>query len=248
MTAPAIEPSVAGVRRAVIDHLRQAYVPVEMWLIALAVTTGTNLLTFATVPAAGERPTAGFIVMAVVRVVAVLWLAYALIRRIAGVPRPFAPGWPLLRFAGLMLVLAAGFGLFSRLADVAAGGEAELADTWIAHIIATAIWAAFTIGLLAWEAALAIDDRSFSFKGLLARQQGRLAPLWLAFAALVLPFAAIHFALTLIAVKLTLPAKALAALAFVDGAVSAIEMVATCALVVVAWKIASPLREGGAAR
>ena len=243
-----IERSLPGVRRAVIDHLKPPYVPAEMWLAALAVTTGTNLMDFAVTPLVGQGGNAPLIVAAVLRVIAIFWIAFAVVRRMAGVARPFAPGMPLLRYLALTLVLAIGFGLFAQIANVAAGAEAEMADAWVAHILACAIWYAFTIGLLAWQAALAVGDGGFRLKGLFARQQGALAPLWLAYVALILPFAAIHAALTLIAAKLALPTNAIAALALVDGAVSAVQLVGTCALAVVAWKLASPLREGAAAR
>lgn len=245
---PPIEPSIQGVRRAVIAHLKPPYVPAEMWLAALAVTTAANLIDFAVVPVVGQGGHAPLIAAAVARVVAIFWIGFAVVRRMAGVPRPFAPDMPLLRYFALTLLLAIGFGLFSQIASVAAGAEAEMADIWVAHILACAIWYAFTIGLLAWQAALAVNDGTFRLKGLFVRQQGRLMPLWLTYVAIILPFAAIHAALALVGAKLALPAKALAALALVDGAVSAVQLVATCALAVVAWRLASPLREGAAAR
>ncbi|AGH50109.1 MULTISPECIES: hypothetical protein [Sphingomonas] len=247
MSGAVIEPDVAGVRRAVIAHLKPPHMTADIWLIALAITTGTNLIDFATKPQPGEMSGA-FIAAAAIRVIAVFWLAYAVIRRIAGVPRPFAPGAPLARYLGVTILLAIGFGLFSALGTIATGKDAAIADIWLAHMITTAIWYAFTIAILAWQAALAIGDAGFPLRHIFARQQGRLVPLWLAYAALVLPFAAVHFALTLVAVKIALPARALAALSLVDGAVSAVQLAIGCALGVVAWKIALPLREGAASR
>lgn len=248
MNVSAIERSIPGIRRAVIAHLKPPFVAVEMWLAALAVTTATNLIDFAVMPMVGQGGNAPLIIAAVARVVAIFWVGFAIVRRMAGVARPFAMGMPLARYLALTLLLGIGFGLFSQIASVAAGAEAEMADIWVAHILACAIWYVFTIGLLAWQAALAVDDRAVGLKGLFARQQGLLMPLWLAYVAIILPFAAIHAALTLVGAKLALSTNALAALALVDGAVSAVQLVATCALAVVAWKLASPLREGAAAR
>ncbi|WP_380872876.1 hypothetical protein ACFB49_37720 [Sphingomonas sp. DBB INV C78] len=246
--SPAIEPSVAGIRRAVMDHLKPPFMPAELWLIVLFVTTATNLIDFAVKPDPGMAETPLFVAAMVVRVIAVFWINFAIIRRMAGITNPFAPGLPLLRFGALTFLLAAGSGIFAVVANVAAGAEAEIADRWMARILSLMIWTAFTIGLFAWQAALAIDDPEFKLQGMHQRQRGKLTPLWLAFAAIILPFAAIHVALTMIGVKLALSPAALAALALVDGAASTVQLVATCALAVVAWKLASPLREGPAPR
>lgn len=240
--------SVSGVRRALLAQMSPRALPAELWLAAIFVMTGANLLDFAV---AGGSALGGsaLIGSTLLRIIAVLWIGHALIRAMAGAPRPFAPGMTLLRYGAITLLLLVGFGIFARIAVVAAGPDAEIANQWLAMVIANGIWAGFTIGLLAWQAALAIGDRGVPLRGLYARQRGTLLPLWLAFAAIVLPFAAIHGALVIIGGRLALSGTALAALALIDGIVSAIQLVAACALTVVAWRLASPpLHEDVASR
>jgi hypothetical protein len=204
------------------------------WIVAVAVTAGTNLIDFFVV-AAGGGATPAFIAAALVRVGLVFWLGYALTRRLAGVERPAAPTMALARYALFMLAVAIAMGVLTGLA------------TLISFLLCT-LAGLLLVRLYAWQGALAVGDRTLGPAGAWRRLAGRTGALVLAYLA-ILPVAAVHHALTHYALQLLERPDLLAAIAIGDGLASALQLALTAALAVVAWTMASrpePLREAPA--
>lgn len=217
------------------------------WLLIIAVTSLTNLLDFlaAAQPDAARSPQ--FAAAALIRVALVFWVSYALIRRLGdhAAPMRLSPAFArfvLLAFAQLALVaLAAGA---ARL--IVGPSEArESAALLTTYLLLTLIMLVL-IRLYAWQAALALGDRTLGAAG----AWRRLAPYKLELATaylLIVPVAALHMLLTEAALAGGSPGR-LAVLALVDGLVSAGQLALSCSLAVAAWRLASaraePLREG----
>ncbi len=236
---------MAAVRRAMIALVTPSMLGVTAWSALAAVTIGTNLLDFLAMPAPGVAPGATFLLASFVRVAAIFYAGYALLRLMAGVARPLAPGWAFARYAALALVLLVAFGVVSVVvARPLVTGQA-LERQWLVMLLVAIVWTAFTLPLLAWQTALANGAPFRAFGALWRGQSGRWGALFLGYIALVLPFAAIHLALTLIGVRLPLSAGATASLAVVDGVVQAVQLAFTCALGVVAWRLAGGAVEAG---
>lgn len=214
-------------------------------LMLLAATIGTNLLDFASMPASGARPTVPFLAAAIVRVVLVFWIAYAVQRRLTATPCPFAVQPSFWRFCVLEVVLFVGFGICVKLALMAAGTSPPLATEWLASFLALALWSLATIRTLAWVAALGAGAPFAALPRLWRAQTGMDLALIGAFCALVLPPAAIHLALTLVGLKVPLPPKPKLALLLCDGMVQALQLAFTCALAAVAWRIARSVEGAG---
>src|SRR3712207_6613219 len=83
--------------------LRLPHMTTAWWLLAIAITGGTNLLDFiaAAQPDAGRTPL--FAVAALLRVGLVFWLGYAVIRHFAGEPSPMKITAAFFRFALFMI-------------------------------------------------------------------------------------------------------------------------------------------------
>jgi hypothetical protein len=220
-------------------------------LVALLLATiGTNLIDFAAAPAPGGKPDIGFVAAAIVRIVAVLWVSYALQRHLAGGAQAFRPKPALARFVALQILLLAGFGLAMRLGTIMQGpGPAPLATQWLFAFLPTALYALFTIRLLAWNAALAMGEPFRALGGVWRGQSGYDVPICAAYLSIVLPLAAIHLAMTLIALKTVMSPNALLVLAVVDGLFQALQLGLTCALGALAWRIArGPIEAAQTAR
>ncbi len=226
-----------SVTRATIAIARTIH-PVPLAAL-LAATVGTNLLDCVTVPATGGKPGAGFLIAAIVRVVAVFWVSYAVQRHLAGGAQPFRPGLALGRFVLLQIALLIGFGLAMRLGLIVQGpGPNPLATQWLYAFLATALYALLTIRLLAWNAALAMGEPFGALGPVWRGQAGRLGAIAGGFISLILPVAALHLAFTLVAVKTVLSFQTQLALGVIDGLFQALQVMLTCALGTVAWRIA----------
>lgn len=228
----------AEVRQALWRHLRAPVMTAELWLATAFVTIGTNLLDFATVPLPGERPGALFAAAAAVRVLLVFWIGYAVARQMGGAADPWRPRLAFVRYSALSVALLILFGLATRIGLMLVPGERTIAGEWVAVLLVVAAWSVLTIRLVGWGPALALDAPFRDLPRLWAGLRGAGVALAMVFVQVVLPFAAIHYALTLVGVRLPLDTPALAALAVVDGVVSAVQLVLTVALGVVAWRIA----------
>jgi hypothetical protein len=205
----------------------------------LLATVGSNLLDFATLPAPGAKADAGFILAAIVRIVAIFWVGYGVQRQLAGGAEPFRPSPALGRFVLLQIALLAGFGLATRLGIIVQGpGPNPLATQWLYAFLAIAAYGLLTIRLLAWNAALAMGAPFAALGGLWRGQAGRLGTIAGAFVGLILPVAALHLAFTLVAIKMILSPEARLVLGVVDGLLQALQIGLSCALGVVAWRIA----------
>lgn len=221
--------------------------PLPWWLLTIAITVGTNALDFFAA-AEGTKPgqSPAFIVSAIVRALLVFWLGYALLRRIAGVERPGRIGMPFLRvtlftFGFLMLM-----GLCSLAGSALTGGGRTSA---MGALVSSVIMALVVIALLrlyAWQAALAVGDRSLGPLGAWRALSGRHVELAIAYLPIAL-IAFIHTLLTRMALEPQSSTERLALLAAGDGIVSALQLILGCALSVAAWRAAhdraQPLRE-----
>jgi hypothetical protein len=210
------------------------------WAMLLAVTIGTNLIDFAVV-APGERPGAAFAAAAFLRVALVFWIAYALLRRLAGVPEAERITPAFFRLALLQIGLAVLAGLGSRAGFAVAGPRADLAGEWLVALIAMTLIGLLTIRLLAWHAALAVGAPFGSIGPVWRAQRGGTMATAIGFLVLVVPFAALHLALTLIAVRVPLAAAPHVALGIVDGVVQAGQLLLSLALAIVAWRAAGSI-------
>ncbi|MFW2831017.1 hypothetical protein [Sphingomonas sp. ID0503] len=220
---------VAAIRRAVLSDAAPARLGLGWWIAALAVTIGTNILDFLTAPRPGEELTAAFIPAALVRVVLVFWIGYLLVRRMMRATPAQGDRWTLPRYVALTLVLAIGYGMTQKIADLSLGQE-NLANRWLLMLAVSAAWTIILIRTTAWSAALAAGRRFRVLPSLWRSLSGRHFALSVVFAQLILPLIAIHLALALLSVTLILPPRALIGMAVVDGVVSAGQMVLTAAL------------------
>lgn len=105
------------------------------WALAIAVTSGTNLLDFLAAARPGAATSAAFAVAAVIRLALVFWLSYALIRQLAGEARPAAPTAAFGRFAlfqlGMVVLLGGAVGLVGRVFGLGAdGAPPESPPSW----------------------------------------------------------------------------------------------------------------------
>ncbi|MDO6413777.1 hypothetical protein Q4F19_05230 [Sphingomonas sp. BIUV-7] len=210
----------------------------------LAVTIGTNLIDFATAPAAGQRPDMAFALAALLRVALVFWISFVVQRRIVDPRGGFRIGPDFWRFSLLQILLLIGM-IAVRAATLKVTPPAPaLAGEWLANFIGLAAWGLIAIRLLAWNAALAAGAPLGDLGHLWRNLRGHDVSLLGAFAILVLPFAALHVAFTLISVRVEIPRGPLAFLGIVDGLVSALQLALSCAVAAVALRLAT----GGEAR
>jgi hypothetical protein len=234
------------VARAMIASLRSPSMSPGWWLLAIAVTSSTNLLDFFAAPKAGQQIGGAFAFAALVRVALVFWLSYALIRRLAGTDRPTAITPALARFVafqiGMLVLFGAITGFVSRVLGVEMGGALGGIVTFL---IMTGTYLAL-VRLLAWQAALAVGDRDLGPARAWHGLADAKVPLVIGY-LIIAGFSAVHSALTHLAIASERSAG-LAGLALVDGVVSAVQLVLICALSVTAWRLATgrsaALREG----
>jgi hypothetical protein len=231
-------PSTAQIRTAVFGRVRAA--GPEYAMLAAFVAIGANLIDLASLPLPGAGSNGGFLAATIIRIVAIFYATYAILRRMAGTPAPFRPAAGLARFAALALPLAMASGLVTAGgARLLGGSDMDLASRWLLTLVLAAAWGVVMIRLVGVPAVLANGAPFRALPANFRRLRGCGVRLALVFLQLVLPFAAVHLALTLIGAALPLPGGALAALALVDGVVSAIQLLLTCALAVTAMRIAA---------
>jgi hypothetical protein len=206
----------------------------------LVATIGANLLDFATPP--GGAAGISNIAVAVIESLIVFWANYAVQRQLGGGARPFRPAVATARFAALQILLLAGFALATRLGTILQGpGDVPLATQWLFGFIAIAFYALFTIRLLAWNAALAAGEPFSVLSGIWRAQAGGLGAIGGAYVALILPVTAMRLAIAIVAARIALTANVHLALAIIDGLLQALELGLTCALGVVAWRVATAI-------
>lgn len=205
----------------------------------LAVTIGTNLLDFATIPAAGERPGSAFAISATIRVILVFWISFVVQRRLVDPRAGLGIAVGFWRFVLLQLLFVVGM-IAVRAAVLKLSPPApDLAGEWLANFIGLAIWGVIAIRLLAWNAALAAGAPFSELAPLWHGLRGQDAALIGAFVMIVLPPAALHLAFTLIGVRVAIAPAPLAFLNIVDGLVSALQLALNCAVAAVALRLAT---------
>lgn len=238
------------IRRGVIARLRAA--GPEYWAIAAFAAIGANLIDFAALPDPAEGPGTGFVVAAIVRLLLVLGAAYVLMRRMAEVPRPLVPGISFLRFAAFSLVSLVLIGVLTQLIGRMTGiADQPLSTQWLVRFSAAAVLGVVVIAISPVAPALAGGTPFRGIPAVVRRTRGMRLPLAAVFLQCVLPFAAIHLALALVGAQLPLSGRAIAALALVDGVISAAQLLFTAGLYVTAWRMGEgrqPLRKAGSRR
>jgi hypothetical protein len=206
------------------------------WLLAVAVTTGTDILDFVTLPRPEAHSGAALAVAVLLRVALLFWAGYALLRRLAGRRHPMRLTPGIGRFALFTLAMLIVFAVVSQIVLAGVAGD-SLATRWLAMFAVAAVWGIATIRLIGLSAAFANGIEWRAAGGVVRATRGHAPALAACFAQIILPFAAIHLALTLLAVELPLAPRALVALAVLDGAVSAVQLLLTLALSHAAWRI-----------
>lgn len=205
------------------------------WALLVAVTAGTNLADLFAATQPGARTSAAFALAALVRVLLVFWIGYALLRRLGGVARPLKVTGALFRYALF------GIGLIALLAGCSLLAGYAVPDSMLARMFLT--YGLLTVAVMAlaplyaWQAALAAGDRSFGPGGLWQALRSCHADLAMAYLA-ILPVALIHAGLTFAAIRTGAASAALALLALVGGLVSAVQLVLMAALAVIGWRLA----------
>ena len=223
--------------------------PVGWWLLAAAIAAGTNALDFLAASEPDAKRSAFFAVAVVLRVALIFWLAYALLRKLAGAERPMRIGMPFLRLTLFMIATVVVLGVVGALGALARDGDPLNPFAFVVTWLAVSIVALALIRLYAWQAALAVGDRTLGLDGAwrsLARSHGALAIAYLPIAAIAL----VHSLLTRMALSPGASREELLLLAGVDGIVSAVQLVLSCSLAVEAYRAAKAgsgaLREGAA--
>jgi hypothetical protein len=207
------------------------------WLIALGITSFTNLADFLSGPGSGGAHSPQFLAAAVARIALVVWLAYALIRKMAGLARPATLELGLLRFFLFNVANGLLLGACAWAATLLLGSERDpLAFILLSQLLLSLI-VVMLVRLFAWQTALAIGDRSLGPVGAWRGLSGRHGMLAVAYLA-ILPFAVLHAVLTELAVRSQGDNPTLIVLAFGDGAVSSVQLALYCALAVIAWRLA----------
>jgi hypothetical protein len=238
------------IRRGVIARLRGA--GPEYWAIAAFAAIAANLIDFASLPDPSEGPGASFAVAAIVRILLVLGASYVLMRRMAEVPRPLVPGVSFLRFAAFSLFALVAIGMLTQLIGRMTGiGDQPLSTQWLVRFSAAAVLGVIVIAVSPVGPALAGGVPFRGIPDVVRRTRGMRLPLAAVFLQCVLPFAAIHLALALVGAQLPLSGGVIAALALVDGMISAAQLLFTAALYVTAWRMGEgrqALRKPGARR
>lgn len=224
------------VARAALQLLPRLSAPFVVAL--LAVTIGTNLLDFATLPAAAARPGASFALAALVRVALVFWISFVVQRRLIDPAAGLGPGRAIWPFVLLQILFLVGMIAIRAVTLRIAPPAPTLAGEWLANFLSMALWALIAIRLLSWNAALAVGARLDDLPELWRALRGQDLPLMAALLILVLPFAALHLAFTLIGVRVPMASGPLIFLGVVDGIVSALFIALNSALAAAALRLA----------
>jgi len=223
--------SVRGVRRGVLADAAPARLGMGWWLVVLAVCIGAGMLDLATLP--GVRRGSGiWIVIAIARVLTVLAVAYAVVRRIMRATPRHRDWQTFPRFVGLTVVLAIGFTMTQKIGAIAVNqlGEGNLANRWLAMLLVSAFWSVLLIRATAWSAALAAGRKFRVLPSLWRSLSGKWPILAIVYLQVILPLVAVHLALTLLSIELVLPHHTQIGLALIDGVVSATQLILTAAL------------------
>ena len=235
VVSAATRPTLRDVRRSVLSLLGAAGMSAEQWLLVVFVTIGGNLLDLAAAPLLGVDASIFYIVASVLRAAILFWIGYGIIRRMAGVARPWAFQRGFIAFALFTLLLVVLFGALVNAARLILPATLRLEQEWIVILALTGLWGVITIRLLAYQVAFATGTALAS----IWRGFRRVTlPLVLTYLALLLPFAAVHLAFSVIGLRLPLSGNAAAVLAVIDGLVTAVQLVLGCALSVIAWRLA----------
>jgi hypothetical protein len=238
------------IRRGLFARLRIA--GPEYWALAAFATIVANLIDFAALPFPGEAPGTGVVMANGVRVLLVLAAGYAILRRMAEVPQPLAPGIALMRFAAFSILSLVAIGTLTQLIGRTTGiADQPLSTQWLVMFSAAAVLGLVVIAVSPVGPALAAGLPFRGVPDVVRRTRGMRLPLAAVFLQCVLPFAAVHIALTLVGARLPLSGRAIAALALIDGLVSAAQMLFAAALYVTAWRMGEgrqALRRGGSRR
>ena len=205
----------------------------------LAVTIGTNLLDFAMIPAAGQRPGVAFAISAAIRVILVFWISFVVQRRIVDQRAGLGVGAGFWRFVLLQLLFLVGMVAVRAAVLKIAPPAPTLAGEWLANFIGLAVWGVIAIRLLAWNAALAVGAPFRELAVLWRGLKGQNAALIGVFVMIVLPPAALHLAFTLIGLRVHVAPGPLAFLSIADGLVSALQLALNCAVAAVALRLAT---------
>ncbi|MBV8685645.1 MAG: hypothetical protein JOZ90_07255 [Alphaproteobacteria bacterium] len=225
---------------------RAKALPAPWWLLVAAIATGTNAVDFFAAAGPDPKHSLAFILSALVRVLLVFWVGYAVLRRLADVPAPMRVGMPFLRTLLFMLGSAALMALATGIgAKAGGGGPRGITAGIVAWLVMTVVGMAL-VRLDAWLAALAVGDRGLGPTGAWRRLAGGHGGL--ALASLVISLVgAVHSASTRLALLPGLEPSSLLGLALVDGIVSSVQLVLGAALAVAAWRAATdraqPLRD-----
>jgi hypothetical protein len=211
---------------------------VGWWLFVLAITAGTNALDFMAAAQPDAARSATFAVAALIRILLVFWIGFAILRRLAGPDGLSRAGMPFLRFSLFMIVMVALLAAATGLAVKLTGAGADNPVTGVVAFLLMTLISLALIRLYAWQAALAIGDRKLGPKGAWKALASRTGELRMAYLLLIVPVAALHSLLTRIALASGDDTATLLGLALVDGAVSAVQLVLTCSLAVSAWRAA----------
>jgi hypothetical protein len=205
----------------------------------LAVTIGTNLIDFVTLPGSGQRPGMAFAAAAALRVALVFLISFFVQRRLVDPRAGFGIDRAFWRFVLLQLLLLIGMIAVRAVMLKLIPPAPTLAGEWLANFMALAIWGFVAIRLLAWNAAIAAGAPWRDLGRLWRNLRGHDAGLLSALAMLVLPPAALHLAFTLIGVRIHIATRPLAFLGLVDGLVSALQLALNCAVATVALRLAT---------
>lgn len=222
--------------------------PLGWWLLAAAITSGTNTLDFVAAAEPDGKRSAFFAAAAALRIALIFWLAYALLRKLAGAERPMRIGMPFLRLSLYMIATIVVVAAAGALGAFASDGDPLNPFAVFVSWIAMSLAGIALVRLYAWQTALAVGDRTLGLQG----GWRSLAGCHIALALAYLPIAAIalvHSLLTRLALSPGRSRDELFALAACDGILSAVQLVLSASLAVQAYRTAKAgsgaLREGG---
>jgi hypothetical protein len=240
-----MQASIGGLIGETLRLLRSGRVGAGYWLLLLVIAGSTNFIDFRA--ATGTRDPAMLAVGLLLRVVGVIWLSAAILRRLLDAPSPWGVNAALARFFGVQLVFFAVSALLGApLGRALAGSEPAMRT---AALVATSLVAMLLLTpLRPWAAGAAVGDRRMTFAASLRSMRGLVLPLGGAMLLLVGPFSVLHGLLTALAVQAGNagdPARR-DLLAAVDGTVSAPLLMLVLAFSAVAYRHVAgrgPLRE-----
>lgn len=213
------------------DALRQAAAPDWRWLaiVLLVLVTATNMVILSAIPEPGATPSPAFIAVAAIRILGLLLLSVALLRRAMGSPRaafmPDTAFWVSVAFSLL------GFGVAIVVRRLLPGGD----DSVVLLVASNVIGALITAPLAAWMVALATErPLAINPRPRMRGFSAWLIPLVLGQLLIVVPLAALHAHIDGGLVTGTI--ERLVWLEIVDGAISAAIVLVGLALAVTVYR------------